>query len=51
MKVIKPKSNKEEDTTIFMGIDHLRPGNYQLKLTFNNEVVKTLKFKKSESNN
>lgn len=49
MKVIKPNLGSRPDTTIYMGIDHLNPGNYQLKLTLKNHVIKTLKFKKHKS--
>lgn len=31
---------------IYLAIDHLKSGDYRLKLTQNNHVIKTLKFKK-----
>ncbi|MEZ4882827.1 MAG: hypothetical protein R2775_10755 [Flavobacteriaceae bacterium] len=40
-----PESKKKEDV-IFMSIDHLKEGNYELKILLNNKVVKTLKIEK-----
>ncbi|MDO6759113.1 hypothetical protein Q4566_02780 [Tamlana sp. 2_MG-2023] len=41
------KANEaEKEVVIFMSIDHLKKGNYELKILLNNEVVKSVKITK-----
>ena len=38
--------NSKKDEVIYMSIDHLREGKYQLKILIKNKVMKTIKFLK-----
>jgi len=40
-----PNSEKKEDV-IYMSIDHLRQGKYELKILLNNKVMKSIKILK-----
>lgn len=39
------ESNKKDDV-IYMSIDHLKQGNYELKILLKNKVMKTIKILK-----
>ncbi|MFL0354728.1 hypothetical protein [Xanthomarina sp. GH4-25] len=36
-------SQKEEDDKIYLNIDHLKNGQYELKILLNNKVIKSVK--------
>jgi len=38
--------SKKKDDVIYMSIDHLKEGNYELKILLNNKVVKSVKIQK-----
>jgi len=40
-----PNKNKKEDV-IYMSIDHLKQGNYELKILLDNKVMKSIKILK-----
>lgn len=40
-----PDSNKNDDV-IYMSIDHLKQGKYELKILLNNKVMKSIKISK-----
>lgn len=39
----------KKDNVIYMSIDHLRQGNYELRILLNNKVMKTIKIFKNEN--
>ena len=38
--------DKPVDNKIFLNVDHLKTGNYELKILLDNKVIKTVKIKK-----
>ena len=47
--MLKVKSNSDEELTtqvIFLSVDHLRQGQYELQVLNNNEVIKRVNLKK-----
>jgi len=46
-KMVKHMENNHYPSKIFLSIDHLKTGDYQLNIMCKNEVIKTLKFQKS----
>ncbi|ULC57939.1 hypothetical protein MBM09_08400 [Flaviramulus sp. BrNp1-15] len=43
---VEPMESNHNPSKIFMSIDHLKEGTYQLNIMCDNKIVKTLKFKK-----
>jgi len=41
--------NAKKDDVIYMSIDHLKEGKYELKILLNNKVVKTVKIQKNKN--
>ncbi|WP_169815706.1 hypothetical protein [Pseudotamlana agarivorans] len=39
--------NTDKETTVFMSIDHLKKGKYELKILLDNKVIKTVQFIKT----
>ncbi len=42
----EPLSKTKKDDVIYMSIDHLRQGNYELKILLDNKVIKSVKILK-----
>ena len=42
MKVVESTTDPKSERDIYLGIDHLKPGIYQLKITLNNKIIKTV---------
>lgn len=40
-------NNVEKEVSVFMSIDHLKKGNYELKILLDNKVIKAIKFTKN----
>jgi len=45
-KQVDQTETNHNPSKIYMSIDHLKTGNYQLNIMCDNEIIKTLKFKK-----
>ncbi|MEH1009367.1 MULTISPECIES: hypothetical protein [Winogradskyella] len=41
-----PIKDKPKDDKIYLNIDHLKKGNYQLEILLNNKVIKSIKITK-----
>jgi len=42
----KKKDNNKESSAIYISIDHLKDGIYQLHILYENEIIKSVKFRK-----
>ena len=47
MKIVGETAGSKEEKDIFLGIDHLNPGVYKLKITLNNKIIKTVRLHRS----
>ncbi|WP_455169345.1 hypothetical protein [Aegicerativicinus sediminis] len=47
MKIVGKSETPNKDKDIYLGIDHLNPGVYNLKITLNNKVIKTVTLRRN----